>query len=603
VQLTHESKRYWTEYEVIADMAFPEAFLEELAARNDIIDVVSGYVSLTKRSGSNQFGLCPFHSEKTPSFSVSSDKQMYYCFGCSKGGGVINFIMEIEGLHFPDAVHFLARRAGMQVPDEGRDDEAVRRRERILRANREAARFFHGMLGEPAGNPAIDYINARGISGEMVKAFGIGAAPDTWSALTDHLAKKGFAADELVTAGLARRSGKTGGIYDAFRGRLVFPIIDVRGNVLGFSGRILGDGEPKYLNTPDTPVFHKSRNLFGIHLAKKSRAGYFLLAEGNIDVVALHQAGFDSAVAPLGTAFTADQARLMHRYKQEVIIAFDADDAGQRAAGKAIDTLEKTGIAVRVLRMAGANDPDEFIKKRGKDAFHNLIEQRETHMEYRLLSLRQGYDFDRDQDRLNYLKEAEGLLAGLNSDVELEVYGRRVAEEAGVSLEALKTGVKKRRTQAKKQSRRKVEQEGTRPSRAMQPGSRELRYTNAYSAMAEQGVLRLLLRDPALYREELELEPEDFSSPFLGRAYGVIRERIRAGKENTPATLSPLFNQEEMGQITRLFTQPENLTDAGRAITDYIAKIQTEKLKQNPEDNLQDIYANYRKTKGVEQDG
>ncbi|MCL2563289.1 MAG: DNA primase [Oscillospiraceae bacterium] len=571
-------------------MPFPESFLEELAARNDIVDVVGDYVSFTKKSGANQFGLCPFHGEKTPSFSVHSDKQIYYCFGCHKGGGVVSFIMEIEGLPFPDAVHFLARRAGMTVPDEGGYDEAVQRRTRLLQANKEAARFFHAKLSEPDGKAAIDYINKRGISKEMTKQFGLGAAPDSWNALTDHLVKRGYSQEELLLAGLVRRSSKSGGVYDFFRDRLVFPVIDVRGNVLAFSGRILGDGEPKYLNTSDTPVYNKKRNLFGINLARKSRAEHFLIVEGNIDVVALHGAGFDSAIAPLGTALTQEQATLLHRYKGEAVLAFDADTAGQRATETASKILEKTGIRVKVLRIPDGKDPDDFIKKKGPGAFQALLDQRETHIEYRLLTLKQTHDLESDPGRVAYLQEAQKLLASLESDVEVEVYGQRVATETGVSAEGIKSGIKKLRDQKRKQAKRDMEKAGTRPSQSMQPKERTLRYTNPASAKAEEGVLRLLLQDPTLYNEALPLQPEDFSSPFLGRAYEVIRDRIRAGRENTAATLAPLFSSQEMGHLIHLLNQPEDPAETKQALSDYIGKIQAEKRKQNPEANLLDIY-------------
>ena len=278
-------------------MAFPEKFIQELIDRSDIVDVVSGYVRLTKRSGANQFGLCPFHSEKTPSFSVSPDKQIYHCFGCGKGGGVISFIMEIENLSYPEAVAFLAKRAGMQMPEET-DSFESRKRARMLALNRDAARWFYAQLSTPAGAAARDYIARRRISGAMVKNFGLGAAPDSWDSLVHAMHEKGYTDQELFDAGLVKR-GKKGGFYDAFRNRLMFPVIDVRGNVIGFSGRILDDGEPKYMNSPETLVFSKSRNLFALNLAKKSKAGYIILSEGNIDIVALHQAGFDSAVASL----------------------------------------------------------------------------------------------------------------------------------------------------------------------------------------------------------------------------------------------------------------------------------------------------------------
>ncbi|MBQ8974122.1 MAG: DNA primase, partial [Oscillospiraceae bacterium] len=303
-------------------MAFSESFLDELIARNDIVDVVGGYVQLTKRSGSNMFGLCPFHNEKTPSFSVSRDKQIYHCFGCGKGGGVINFIMEIEGLSFREAVEFLARRCGIQVPEDDVSPEVRGKRQRLLELNRAAARFFYENLSKPEGQVALEYINKREISKAMVKRFGLGYAPDSWNDFITALTKTVFTKLELIDASLARE--KNGSVYDYFRSRLMFPVIDVRGSVIGFSGRIIGDGEPKYLNSTDTPVFNKGRNLFALNLAKKSKAGMLILAEGNVDVVSLHQAGFDCAVAALGTALTKEQIKLMSRYTDNVVLAYDS---------------------------------------------------------------------------------------------------------------------------------------------------------------------------------------------------------------------------------------------------------------------------------------
>ena len=343
-------------------MAFPERFLDELTERNDIVDVVSQYVRLTKKSGANLFGLCPFHSEKTPSFSVAPDKQIYHCFGCGKGGGVINFIMEIENLSFPDAVAFLARRANMPLPEEAQSEDTSRRA-RLLELNRDAARFFHDMLKSPQGAPAQDYVRRRAISPAMVTRFGLGFAPDSWESLANAMRRKGYSDQEMFEAGLVKH-GKSGGVYDAFRNR----------SVIGFSGRILGDGEPKYLNSPETPVFSKSHNLFGLNLAKKSKNGYIILVEGNIDVVSLHQAGFDGAVASLGTSLTPEQARLISRYTNEVVLCYDSDEAGKKAASRGIGILEKLDLKVRVLQVPGAKDPDEFIKKNGADAFRNLID-------------------------------------------------------------------------------------------------------------------------------------------------------------------------------------------------------------------------------------
>ncbi|MGX8698651.1 MAG: DNA primase, partial [bacterium] len=391
----------------MSPLPIPESFIEELVARSDIEDVVSDYVQLTKRSGANRFGLCPFHSEKTPSFAVNPAKQIFHCFGCGKGGGVINFIMEAENLSYPDAVAFLARRAGMEVPEDGSSKEERSRRARLLELNREAARFFYAQLSQPEGAAAIRYIQKRDIAPQMVKRFGLGAAPDSWSALTDALKRRGYSEVELVEAGLAKR-GQKGGVYDTFRNRLMFPVIDVRGSVIGFSGRTLGDGEKeaKYLNSPDTPIFQKSRNLFALNLAKKSKMGILILAEGNIDVVSLHQAGFDCAVASLGTSLTEEQARLMSKYAKEVVIAYDADGAGQKAAQRAIGIFRNTGLNVRILRVEGAKDPDEFLKANGRDAFALLLEKSANDVDYRLEAIARGADLTTEDGRLSYLREA-----------------------------------------------------------------------------------------------------------------------------------------------------------------------------------------------------
>ena len=379
-------------------MKYPEKFITELVERSDIVDVVSGYVRLGKKSGANMFGLCPFHSEKTPSFSVSPDKQIYHCFGCGKGGGVINFVMEIENLSFPEAVEFLARRAGMPLPEQ-EDDAESRKRARLLNLNRDAARFYYEQLSTPAGQAARDYMARRRIGPATAKNFGIGFAPDSWDSLRKAMRAKGYSDFDMADAGLLKR-GRSGGFYDTFRNRLMFPVIDVRGNVIGFSGRILGDGEPKYMNSPETLVFNKSRNLFALNLAKKSKSGYIILSEGNIDVVSLHQAGFDSAVASLGTSLTAEQARLLSRYTKEVIIAYDNDGAGFKAAQRAIGILEKLDIKVRVLRMSGAKDPDEFIQNKGPDAFRLLLEASEDQMDYRLRNILEQYDLGIDEQKV-----------------------------------------------------------------------------------------------------------------------------------------------------------------------------------------------------------
>lgn len=577
-------------------MAFPDSFLQELADRNEITDVVSGYVRLTKRSGSNQFGLCPFHSERTPSFSVSPDKQIFHCFGCGKGGSVIGFIMEIENLSYPDAVYFLANRAGLAVPED-RPDETRRVRERMLELNRAAAKFFYSQLMASSGMVAQNYVNQRGISAAMVKSFGLGFAPDSWDSLRSAMLAQGFSESELFSAGLIKH-GKKGGYYDTFRNRLMFPVIDVRGSVIGFSGRILGDGEPKYLNSPETLVFNKSRNLFALNLAKKSKSGYIILTEGNIDVVALHQAGFDSAVASLGTSLTAEQARLMSRYTGQVVIAYDNDDAGKKASQRAIGLLEKLDLTVRVLRMQDAKDPDEYIKLKGAGAFRSLLEHSENHIEYRLQTVEGNYDLSGDESKVEYLKAAADMLSQLASPVEREVYAMRVAEKAGVSSAVVEAEISRIRRRRTAQAKKKQEKSATRPSAAAQPAVKGIKYDNVRSAAAEEGIIRLLYLDPQLFSTIPPPSSEDFSSDALGRIYGKLLEWAREGRAVSIAALGESLSQEELAHLTGIIQKPEMLQNAKRALDDYIEILSEEKQNSAGLGDLRAMAEKYRGTKG-----
>lgn len=579
-------------------MAFSESFLTELTERNDIVDVVSGYVRLGKKSGSNMFGLCPFHSEKTPSFSVSPDKQIYHCFGCGKGGGVINFIMEIENLSFPEAVEFLAKRAGMPMPEEENDRES-RKRSRMLALNRDAARFFYAQLSTAQGGAARDYMAKRRIGPATAKNFGIGFAPDTWDSLEKAMREKGYTDFEMFDAGLVRK-GKKGGYYDTFRNRLMFPVIDVRGNVIGFSGRILGDGEPKYMNSPETLVFNKSRNLFALNLAKKSKSGYIILSEGNIDVVSLHQAGFDSAVASLGTSLTPEQARLISRYTNQVIIAYDNDGAGIKAAQRAIGILEKLDLKVKVLRMSGAKDPDEFIKLKGADAFRNLLEASENQIDYRLRAVTDKYDLSVDEQKVEFLKEASDLVARLPGSVERQVYAMRVASMSGVSADAVTKEVERRRKKLVTQARGSEERQQSRPERQLQPEDKALRYEDPSSAAAEEGIIRLLYLDPALAKSAALPAPEEFSSPALGHIYSVLRDKIKRGETPSTATLGGALTGQEMSLLVSLLQKPELLSRGDRALADYIKRIRERREQGRQVSDLRALADKLRETKGYE---
>ena len=576
-------------------MKFSEDFLEELSRRNDIVDVVSAYVTLTKRTGANQFGLCPFHGEKTPSFSVNVEGQFYHCFGCHKGGDVINFIMDIEHLDFPEAVQFLAKRAGMTIPEDHYDPQQnVRARLRAL--NKDAALFYREQLFAPIGAPAVEYVKKRGISSSMVTSFCLGYAPNDWQALTDAMHAKGYTNQELVDAGLAK-IGKYGP-YDRFRNRLMFPVVDVGKNVIGFSGRTLGNDEAKYMNSPETPVYSKSNSLFALNLAKNSKSGYILLAEGNIDVVSLHQAGFDSAVASLGTSLTAQQARLIARYTKQVVIAYDNDEAGQRAAQKAIGILQQQDLKIKVVKIPGAKDPDEFIQANGPQAFRDLIERSGNQIEYRLDQTASEFDLNTDEGRVGYLKAAIKLIASLQGGVEREIYGRRCAEKAGVSWDAFLTEVERTRRQNAAADKKKLEREATTPLRNAQPADRELRFSNPSSAVAEKGVLNLLCRFPEQFGS-LPLAGADFTSQPLGRMYDAVQQQIRRGRNVSITALSQDFSREEMALLADVLHREEIPAHAAKqAMDDYINKIRTEKDKAAGADDLRGYAEKLKRTKG-----
>ena len=583
-------------------MAFPDSFIEELLARNDISDVVSSYVQLSKKGG-NLFGLCPFHNEKTPSFSVSPDKQIYHCFGCGKGGGVINFIMEIENLGYPDAIRFLANRVGMAVPEDDRGESGQLRR-RIVNLNKEAARFYNSLLKEDSGKTARAYLEKRRITPQTATRFGLGAAPSQWDALIKAMKRRGYDEYELVQAGLAVKNAK-GSVYDKFRDRLIFPVISVSGEVLGFGGRTLSDAEPKYLNSPETIAFSKRRTLYGINLAKNTKRGNFILCEGNIDVVTLHQAGFDNAVASMGTSLTTDQTRLISRYAKEIIICYDNDPAGIKATDRALEILKNSEFSVKVLKLPDRMvdgekkkiDADDFIKLYGPAAFERLINGSENHIEYKLMNLQSKYDLSSPEEKVEFLKAAGQMIARLSSPVEREVYGGRAAQAAGISPEAMAQEIaKSRNIQAKKQ-KQEQERAETRPEMYAQPRGKSLRYQNVRSATAEEGIIRLILLDPSLIHK-CELESDEFSSEFLGKLFSVITGRFKNGRSIEISALAGDLSDEEMSQLVHITQKPESLANAQETMADYIRVIHTEKLKNSAD--LLALMNRYKETKGME---
>lgn len=588
-------------------MAFPQSFMDELVARSDIVDIVSGYVQLTRR-GSNLFGLCPFHSEKTGSFSVAPDKQIYYCFGCKKGGGVINFIMEEENLPFPDAVRFLAKRAGMEVPEEEGDREAGRRRQRLLDLNRDAARFYHRLLQQSEGQAVRDYLERRQIRRATAVNFGMGASPDAWDVLLTEMTARGYSKSELLSAGLIV-DNKKGGFYDKFRNRLMLPVIDTRGDVVAFGSRVLDKSEPKYMNSSETPVYSKRRVLYGLNLAKKSRRPNIVLCEGNLDIVTLHQAGFDNAVASMGTALTAEQIRLLSRFTKELVLCYDNDSAGKIATERALQLLNGSEFSVKVLQLPRRRteegelvkqDADDFIKNQGPAAFERLLSGSENGVEFRMAQIAGKYNLDSDEERVAYSEEISGLLATLPGAVEREVYAARAAEAARITPDAMKLEVQRARERTLAREKRAQLRKDLNPAAQTQPKERSLRYENVRSARAEEGVLRLLLLDDSLFPPQPPLREEDFSSPLLGRVFALLWQAKKDGRGAALPSLAGELTAEEMNHVTAVCQRPESVRNGRQALADYIRVIQTEAVKRSGSkpDPLLAAAEKYKDTKG-----
>ena len=565
---------------------FDQRFLDELIARSDIVDVVSGYVAL-QRKGGNLFGLCPFHNEKTPSFSVSPDKQIYHCFGCKKGGGVINFIMEIENLTFPEAVRFLAKRANLPVPeDDGPQDGADRLRRRVLELNRDAARWYYDLLCSPEGAAVQAYLDKRRIRRGIAVRFGMGASPDRWDGLLTAMTRRGYTKEELLAAGLVV-NGKNGRLYDKFRNRLMLPVIDTRGDVVGFGSRVIDNSEPKYMNTTETITYSKRRILYGLNLAKKTKRPNIILCEGNLDVVTLHQAGFDNAVASMGTALTVEQTRLLSRFTKELVLCYDNDNAGQLATQRALELLNNSEFSVKVLKLPNRmvdgkptkQDADDFIKNYGPAAFENLLSGSENGVEFRMTQIAARYDLTSDEGRIGYAGEMAEELCRLENAVERDVYTNRAAQTAGLSPEAMKLEVQRAFKRRAARDRKARERQELNLTRSLQPADRAIRYDDLRSAMAEEGVIRLLMQDDSLFPDQPPLREDEFSSPLLGRIYGELW-RCR-GSGSSMAALSASRTPGVMSHLTTLLQKPESTANAPQALADYIRIIREEGVKRS----------------------
>lgn len=565
-------------------MALSDEFLDDLRRRADIESTVSSYVSL-KRKGKILTGLCPFHNEKTPSFTVYPETQSYYCFGCGNGGDVITFIRNIENLDYMEAVKLLADRHGVSMPQDGYDSGLSKKRTEMYGANREAARFFHAKLYSPEGRHGLEYFYSRGLTDDTIRHFGLGYAPDSWHDLENYLVSKGYSQQLLYDANILRSTVKNGKryYYDAFKNRAMFPVIDLRGNVIAFSGRRIhdADSDRKYVNTSDTLVYKKGSNLFALNFAKKSKSDSIILCEGNLDVISLHQAGFTNAVAGLGTALTEEQAHLLSHYAGEIFICYDSDEAGQKATRKAINILGKTTLKVRIIHMTGGKDPDEIIQKFGAEGFKRCLDSAANDVEFSLLSERSKYDISSPAGRSDYLKAAAAVLASLNSPVELDIYISRLSEEFSVNKDAVTAQVKiEREKRAKKQKnefyrevRDSVINQGDKINKVNTQRSKALR-----AAKAEEILIASFMSDPELYRKlESKLTPELFVTDFNRRVFSAISERIKDGRPVGLSFFASEFTPEEISVIARIETVSTDISNSVRECEDCINVLKKEK--------------------------
>ena len=570
-------------------MLIPREVIEDVRNRNDIVDVISSYVNL-KRAGSNYNGLCPYHNEKTPSFTVFPATQSFYCFGCGAGGDAISFTMKAENLEYVPAIEFLAKRVGINLNYEQGDNSAAVKRKRVLDMNLEAAKYFRSCLfDEKLGGIGMKYFaSERKLSPVIIKRFGLGFAPDSFGALTDHLKKKGFTEEEMIEGFLCGKSKKNGRAYDYFRNRVIFPIIDTSGNVIAFGGRVMDDSKPKYLNSSDTPAFKKSKNLFALNYARHHCSERMILCEGYMDVIALHSAGFENAVATLGTALTSEQARMMAKYTKQVLIAYDSDEAGQRAATRAVSMLSDVGLDVRILKMNGAKDPDEYIKRFGRDNFAALLDAGRTGFEFKCDSVIAKYDLSLAENKIKAAGELCEYIAGIWSEVERDVYVSEVATKLSLNRDGIKNDVnmirKKKISQYKNDVSRDVKLTAMGIGDRVNPDAAK----NIRATATEEAVLGLMM----IYDEyrsgivggKFSLTAEDFVTSFNRRVFEEIM-RLEAEGGFDFSLLGESFNTDEISRIQSMAVKRRVLTENGVSVFSECIKTLKEQEKLESEND------------------
>ena len=563
-------------------MAISESTINEIKYRNDIESVISPYVSL-KRRGKNLIGLCPFHNEKTPSFTVYPESGSFYCFGCGAGGDIFTFTKLVENLDYVDAVRLLAERSGIAVEENSYDNSLSKLKEKIYEINRETAKFFHEYLMSESGKWALDYLTGRGLKISTIKHFGLGAAPDSWDSLLNHLKSKGFYDSDLYAANVVNK-GQKGGYYDRFRHRVMFPIIDIRGRIIAFSGRAMpGDDKAggKYVNTADTPVYKKSVNLFGMNFAKSHCAESVILVEGNMDVISLHQAGFENTVAALGTSFTSEQAKILSRYTKEVVLTLDADAAGVKAAARAGEILKDTGLRVRVISVPDGKDPDEFIKKHGAERFKAVLDGAVNEIEYKLLTAVGDIDVNTSDGKVKYISRAAEILAESNDSIERDVYIGRLCEKYGISRTALTTRVEEIRRKQKRRTEKKVIGEILRPKFDSNAPNPE-KHLYPAAAAAEETVIAVLFSHPDLFEAACKsLKPEQMVTSLNSKIYGKICEVLGENRALDISQFSEFLSDSQTGYLVSLINSDKARENPLVVLKDSVSVILDESDKKN----------------------
>lgn len=573
-----------------------DSFLTELKYKTDIDDIISSYVTLKKR-GSTSIGLCPFHNEKTPSFTVYNDTQSFYCFGCGAGGDAITFIKKIENLDYIDAVRTLAQRVGLEMPEGNTvDDTIAKSKRRILEINRESAKFYYNYIISPEGKAGLDYFLNRGLSMNTIKRFGLGYAPDNWDSLYRHLRSLGYHTNEMLSAGVIK-TGRNNRCYDNFINRVMTPIIDVRGNVIAFGGRVLDDSKPKYINTADTLVYKKTFELFALNLAKNSDADNLILCEGYMDVIAMHQAGFTNAIAGCGTALTNEQVRLISRYTKEVILAYDADEAGQKALNKAISLFKQTDVKVKIPALSGGKDPDEIIRKYGRDKFKAMLDGASNDIEFALIELRNRFDINTSQGKIDFLKEAIKVLSEV-SPIEKDIYLTRLSDELGVEKSSIKIQLddyaKRYKRKAQSSSYKSIVDNSIRDNQ-------KSCYDNNASLKqikAEERLVGLLHLYPSCSSLCSDFNSSVISSPFIKKVFDVLLSRINNNQQIDLINLSDILTDSELGMMAGIIARTQPNSNHIKEFSDCLLTIQNEydkTMSKNTEDMSDDEFRNFFK--------